>query len=60
MTTASELELNDAVNKSIDRVILAHAYIFTGMVNCTALTLDDVACLSMLTAKNLNSESCAF
>ncbi len=38
-------------------MVFAHANIFTGVVNCAALTLDDVASLSILTAKNLNSES---
>ena len=48
-----------AINQSIDGVILAHAYIQTGMVNSTTLTLDDVTGFSILTAKNLNSESFA-
>ena len=48
------------VNKSVDGMILAHAYVFTRMVHCTALALDDVACFSVLATKNLNTESFAF
>ena len=51
---------NHAVNEGIDCVILTHAYIQTGMMNSTALTLDDIARFSALTAKNLNTESCGF
>ena len=40
-------------------MILTHAYVEAGMVNRAALTLDDVACLGVLTAKNLHSESFA-
>ena len=49
---------NHAVNEGIDCVILTHAYIQTGMMHSTALTLDDIARFSALTAKNLNTESC--
>lgn len=48
-----------AVNKRIEGVILAHAHVDAGMVHGTALTFDDVACLGVLTAKNLHSESFA-
>ena len=51
---------NHAVNEGIDCVILTHAYIQTGMMHSTALTLDDIARFSALTAKNLNTESFAF
>jgi len=53
-------EENNTVNKRIDCVVLTHTHIKTGMMNSTALTLDDVTCLSVLTAKNLNAESFAF
>lgn len=36
-------EYYDTVDKSEKSVILAHAYIETGMVLCAALTLKDVA-----------------
>lgn len=49
-----------AVDEGVERVILAHAYVEAGMVDCAALTLDDVACLGKLTTKNLNTESFAF
>ncbi len=51
---------NHAVNEGIDCVIFTHAYIQTGMMHSTALTLDDIARFSALTAKNLNTESFAF
>ena len=41
-------------------MILTHAYVQTGMVNCATLTLDDIARFGVLTAKNLHSESFAF
>ena len=53
-------EHNCAVNESVDGVILAHAYVETGVMHCAALTFDNVACLGELTAKNLNTESFAF
>lgn len=53
-------EHNCAVNKRIKGVVLAHTHIQTGVMNCATLTLDDVACFGVLTAKNLYSESFAF
>lgn len=53
-------EHNNTVNKSVKSVIFTHTYVFTRMVNGTALTLDDVACFSMLTTENLNTKSFAF
>ena len=50
----------DTVNQSKQRVILAHTHVFTGMMHCTALTFDDVACFGELAAKNLNTESFRF
>lgn len=48
------------INQSVDSVILAHTHVFTRVVNCATLTLDNVAGLCILTAKNLNTESFAF
>lgn len=53
-------EHNNAVNQSIDRVILAHAHIQTGMMHSATLTFDDVTGFAVLTAKNLDAESFAF
>ncbi len=39
-------EYYDSVDKSEEGVILAHAYIETGMVLCAALTFEDVASLA--------------
>ena len=41
-------------------MILTHADVQTRMVYRTALTLNDIACFGVLTAKNLHSESFAF
>lgn len=53
-------EDNGAVDESVDGVVLTETYVFTGMVNGTTLTLDDVASFSKLTAENLDAESLAF
>ena len=61
--TASFLTLGEyhcTFNESVESVILTHAYIQTGMMHGSALTFDDIACLGVLTAKNLHSESFAF
>ena len=49
-----------AIHEGVNRVVLAHTYVKTGMVNRATLTLDDIACFGVLTAKNLHSESFAF
>lgn len=49
-----------AVDERVDGVILAQTYIETGMMHGAALTLNDVAGFSKLTAKNLNTQSLAF
>ena len=49
-----------AINESVDGVVLTHAHVETGMMNCTTLTLDDVAGFSKLTTENLNAETFAF
>ncbi len=54
------LELNGSVNESVKSVIFTHAYVCARTVNSTALTADDVACLSELTTENFNAESLAF
>ena len=53
-------EHNHTVNESIDGMILTHAHVQTGMVNCATLTFDNIARFGVLTAKNLHSESFAF
>ena len=53
-------EYHCAVNKCVQSVVLAHAYVEARVVHCAALTFDDVACFGVLTAKNLHSESFAF
>ena len=52
-------ESNGAINESVEGVVLAHAHVQTGMVNGATLTLDDVACLGELAAKDFNAESLA-
>lgn len=53
-------EDNHTVDQCEQCVVLSHAYVETGVMNCTALTLDDVAGFAMLTTENLYSESFAF
>lgn len=53
-------ENNNTVDQSEDGVILAHTYVKAGVMNCATLTLDDVACLAVLTTENLYTESFAF
>ena len=52
--------LDDAVYESEERVVLAHAYVFTGIVHRSALTNDNVARLCELTAEQFDAESLAF
>ena len=52
-------EEDGAVNKSVESVVLAHAYVEAGVVDCAALTLDDVAGLAGLTTENLDAEALA-
>lgn len=49
-----------AVNQRVDSVVLTHAHILAGVVYSATLTLDNVACLAVLTAENLNTKSFAF
>ena len=51
---------HSTVDKGIQSVILAHTYVYTRVVNRTALTLDDVSGFNALTTENFNSESLAF
>jgi hypothetical protein len=59
-TIAAFSEDHHAVDKSINSVILTHAYIKTGMVDSATLALDDVAGLASLATKNLHAETFAF
>ena len=52
-------EDNNAIYKCEEGVILTHTYILTWIVNSTALTNDDVACLRYLTTIKLYAESFA-
>ena len=47
------------INESEEGVILTHTYVLTWIVNSTALTNDDVACLRYLTTIKLYAESFA-
>ena len=53
--TLTAVEFHLTVSEGIQRVVLAHTYIFTRIVNCAALTNDDVACDASLTTPNLNA-----
>ena len=52
-------EDNYTINKCEEGVVLAHTNILTWVVNSTALTNDDVACLRYLTTIKLYAESFA-
>ena len=53
-------EYNHTVGEGEQGVILAHAYIFAGVVLGAALTNDDVAGDYFLTAEHLNTKAFAF
>lgn len=53
-------EDNCAVDESKQCVVFAHAYVQSRMVNCAALTFDDIARLSELSTENLDAQSFAF
>ncbi len=59
-TVATFGEEHGAIYQGVERVILAHAYIETGVMYGSTLALDDVACLGELAAKNLNTQTFAF
>ncbi len=48
------------IDQSIQGMILADTYVEAGMMYGATLALEDVAGFSMLTTKNLNTESFAF
>lgn len=48
-----------AVNKSVDSVILAHAYVEARMMHRAALAFDDVSCSAVAAAENFNAEAFA-
>lgn len=50
----------NTVDQGVDGVVLTHAYIQTRVVYSTTLTLDDVACFSCLSTKNLYAKAFAF
>ena len=52
-------EYYNAINKSEESVVFTHAYVQTGMMLSTTLTLDDVACLAVRTPKDLDAEAFA-
>ena len=41
-------------------MVFTNTYVFTYMVNCSALTNDDVTCFCKLTTINLNTKSLYF
>ena len=53
-------EFDHTVLEGVQRVVLTHTNILAGVVGRTALTDDDVAGQSRLTAVNLYAESFAF
>lgn len=60
LTVSLSNESYSTVDQSIQCVVFTHAHVFTCVVNCSALALDDITSLSKLTTKNFNSKSFAF
>ena len=52
---AAFVELNDAVDKCKEGVVLTHADVLAGVVGRAALADNDVAGDALLTAENLNA-----
>ena len=59
-SVATGCEHHCAVDKGIESMILAKAYIKTRMVNGATLALEDVTGFGKLAAKDFNAESFAF
>ncbi len=55
LVATSLAELNGSVDKCVERVVLTHSHICSGIVLGAALANDDVACDTLLTAENLNA-----
>ena len=53
-------EDNSAVDEGVERVVLAHANVLAGVVDCATLTFDYVACFGKLATEYLDAESFAF
>ena len=53
-------EYHYTVDQCEQGVVLAHSHVQSGVMNCAALTLQDVAGFAIRTTKNLHSESFAF
>ena len=47
------LENHHTVCQGIKRMVFAHTYIGTGIVNCAALANNDVTCYALLSTENL-------
>ena len=52
-------EYHNTVDQGEQSVVLAHAHVQSGVMNCAALTLNDVAGFAIRTTKDLYSESFA-
>ena len=50
-------ELYGTIHESIESVVLAHSNVCAGIVTCTALANDDVACYALFTSENLDAQS---
>ena len=56
-SVATFLESHYAVYQCVKSVVLAHAYVSTGIVNRTTLAHDDVASHALLSTVNLHAQS---
>ena len=44
-----------SVRQCVERVVLAHTHVFTGVVLCPSLTYDDISSLAGFASKDLNA-----
>ena len=54
---ATTLENNNSIDESVERVILANAYILARIVLCATLAYDDITCFYFLATEVLQTES---
>lgn len=57
LVASALVEIHHAIYQCVEGVVLAYAYIGSGVVLCAALANDDVACDHFLATPNLHAES---
>ena len=59
-TIATFGETHDAVDEGLDCVVFTQTYVEAGVVDCAALTFDDVAGFGELATEDFHAKSLAF